>query len=110
MRNGGPLDGRRNHPRRVVIIAGASSGIGRSTARALSDQGWNVVLASRSATAIAAVELECKVFGIETLLMPTDVGGGAAVGALFETADRGPGNPRRARHADHAGQCQHPRL
>jgi NAD(P)-dependent dehydrogenase (short-subunit alcohol dehydrogenase family) len=72
--------------RRVAIITGASSGIGRSTARALSGQGWNVVLASRSATALAAVELECAVFGIETLVVPTDVGDGAAVDALFDTA------------------------
>ncbi|MEP6562188.1 MAG: SDR family NAD(P)-dependent oxidoreductase [Nakamurella sp.] len=72
--------------RRVVIITGASSGIGRSTARALSGQGWNVVLASRSAAALAAVELECGVFGIETLVVITDVGDGNAVDALFESA------------------------
>jgi len=69
-----------------VIIIGASSGIGRSTARALSGQGWNVVLASRSATALAAVELECERFGIETLVVPTDVGDGTAVDALFDAA------------------------
>ena len=72
--------------RRAVIIIGASSGIGRSTARALSGQGWNVVLASRSAIALAAVELECNRFGIETLVVPTDVGDGAAVDALFDAA------------------------
>jgi NAD(P)-dependent dehydrogenase (short-subunit alcohol dehydrogenase family) len=45
-----------------------------------------VVLASRSSTALAAVELECAVHGIETLVVPTDVGDRAAVGVLFETA------------------------
>jgi len=69
-----------------VVITGASSGIGRSTARALSGQGWNVVLASRSAVALAAVELECAAFGIETLVVPTNVGDGKAVDALFDTA------------------------
>ncbi len=69
-----------------MIIIGASSGIGRSTARALSGQGWNVVLASRSATALAAVERECSRFGVETLVVPTDVGDGAAVDALFDAA------------------------
>jgi NAD(P)-dependent dehydrogenase (short-subunit alcohol dehydrogenase family) len=72
--------------RRVVVITGASSGIGRSTARALAGQGWNVVLASRSAIALAAAELECNVFGVETLVVPTDVGDGAAVDALFDAA------------------------
>jgi NAD(P)-dependent dehydrogenase (short-subunit alcohol dehydrogenase family) len=72
--------------RPVVVITGASSGIGRSTARALSGQGWNVVLASRSATALAAAELECAVYGVETLVVPTDVGDVAAVDALFDTA------------------------
>jgi NAD(P)-dependent dehydrogenase (short-subunit alcohol dehydrogenase family) len=72
--------------RRVVLIIGASSGIGRSTARALAGQGWNVVLASRSATALAAVQQECELFGIETLVLTTDVGDGAAVDALFAAA------------------------
>ena len=72
--------------RRVVTIIGASSGIGRSTARALSGQGWNVVLASRSATALAAVEEECRRFGVETLVVPTDVGDAAAIDALFGAA------------------------
>ena len=64
--------------RPVVLIIGASSGIGRSTARLLSGQGWNVVLASRSPLALAAVEQECAVNGIRTLVVPTDVGDMAA--------------------------------
>lgn len=72
--------------RRVALIIGASSGIGRSTARALSGQGWNVVLASRSEVALAAVEAECAVNGIETLVVPTDVGDMAAVDALVASA------------------------
>jgi len=72
--------------RRAAVIIGASSGIGRSTARALSDQGWNVVLASRSAVALAAVESECAVNGIETLVVQTDVSDASAVDALLERA------------------------
>lgn len=72
--------------RRTVIITGASSGIGRSTARALAGQGWNVVLASRSATALAAAEHDCAVHGVDTLVMPTDVGDGGEVDALFAAA------------------------
>ena len=72
--------------RRVAIVIGASSGIGRSTARALSSQGWNLVLASRSATALAAVERQCTVNGVEILVSPVDVGEMAEVDALFERA------------------------
>lgn len=38
---------------KTAVITGASSGIGRSTAVALSQAGWNVVLAARRADALA---------------------------------------------------------
>ncbi len=73
--------------RRVAIVIGASSGIGRSTARALSGQGWNLVLASRSATALAAVERECAVNrGRDTRRRQPMSVTMAAVDALFERA------------------------
>lgn len=72
--------------RRVALIIGASSGIGRSTARALSGEGWNLVLASRSSVALAAVERECAAPGIDILAVPTDVGDAAAVEAAVDTA------------------------
>ena len=34
---------------RVLLITGASSGIGAATARQASEEGWRVVLAARSA-------------------------------------------------------------
>ena len=72
--------------RRAAIVIGASSGIGRSTARALSAQGWNLVLSSRSVTALAAVERECAVNGVEILVSPVDVGDMTEICALFERA------------------------
>ena len=70
--------------RRVAVIIGASSGIGRSAARALAGHGWDVVLASRSAVALAAVRAECAVHGGQTVVVPTDVTDRSAVDALLD--------------------------
>ena len=78
------MDGAARRP--VVLITGASSGIGRATAQALSGQGWDVVLASRSAVALAEVEGECARQGAAVLTVPTDVGDFAAVDDLFAQA------------------------
>ena len=43
---------------RTMIITGASSGIGAATARAASEQGWNLVLAARSTDKINALAAE----------------------------------------------------
>jgi NAD(P)-dependent dehydrogenase (short-subunit alcohol dehydrogenase family) len=71
---------------RVVLITGASSGIGRSAARAFARQGSSLVLASRSRAALEAVEQECWADGGTPLVMPTDVTDADQVDALFETA------------------------
>lgn len=71
-------------PPRVVIVTGASSGIGRATAVLLSRQGATVVLASRSEAALLEAQAECR--ARTTLVVPTDVSDRASVTKLFAAA------------------------
>jgi len=71
---------------RVVLIVGASSGIGRATALAFSRQGASVVLASRSEASLREAERECIAAGGTTLVVPTDVTEVDSVAALFASA------------------------
>jgi NAD(P)-dependent dehydrogenase (short-subunit alcohol dehydrogenase family) len=66
----------------VVIVTGASSGIGRATSALLTGQGMRVVLASRSRVALEETQRECP--DGSTLVVPTDVASPAEVGALFD--------------------------
>ncbi|WP_205789252.1 SDR family NAD(P)-dependent oxidoreductase [Microbacterium sp. CPCC 204701] len=75
-------------PGSVVVIAGASSGIGRATARRYASEGARLVLASRSSTALEEVVAECRAAGAEAIAVPTDVRDEAAVRALAERAVR----------------------
>ncbi|EKX67540.1 SDR family oxidoreductase [Streptomyces ipomoeae] len=67
----------------VVVITGASSGIGRATALAFARRGCAVVLAARRAEALEAVRQECERHrGAEALAVPTDVTDAGAVDDL----------------------------
>ncbi|MFF8280845.1 SDR family oxidoreductase [Streptomyces lateritius] len=71
----------------VVVITGASSGIGRATAVAFARKGCPVVLASRRAEALEAVRQECERHrGAEALVVPTDVTDPGAVDDLARRA------------------------
>src|SRR3954452_295876 len=59
--------------KRVVVITGASSGIGRATAHAFAEQGETVVLAARRIDMLREVERECTERGGSALAIPTDV-------------------------------------
>jgi short-subunit dehydrogenase len=64
---------RRSLNHALVVITGASSGIGRAAAHAFARQGARLVLASRDATALEAVVQECSQLGAQALAVPTDV-------------------------------------
>jgi NAD(P)-dependent dehydrogenase (short-subunit alcohol dehydrogenase family) len=67
----------------VIVITGASSGIGRATARRFAAEGATVVLAARRAQPLAKLEAD---LAPRALAVPTDVTDEAAVGALADAA------------------------
>ena len=70
----------------VVVITGASSGIGRAAALAFARRGASVVLAARREEPLREVESECERAGGSALAVPTDVTDETAVEALANRA------------------------
>ena len=58
---------------KVIIITGASSGIGLACAREFAQRGAKLVLAARSAEKLAEIQDELKAAGSEVISVKTDV-------------------------------------
>ncbi len=58
---------------KVVVITGASSGIGRELACQLAAQGAKLALAARNVERLKAVRVECEKRGGQAIAVPTDV-------------------------------------
>jgi NAD(P)-dependent dehydrogenase (short-subunit alcohol dehydrogenase family) len=68
-------------PRRVVVITGASAGVGRATARRFADEGAAIGLLARGEDRLEAAAREIKEAGSEALAVPVDVSDAEAVEA-----------------------------
>jgi NAD(P)-dependent dehydrogenase (short-subunit alcohol dehydrogenase family) len=71
----------------VIVIAGASSGIGRATALHVARQGAKVVCAARTRPALDSLVEEIVSSGGQAIAVPTDVAVPADVYALAERAE-----------------------
>jgi len=71
---------------RVVLVAGASSGMGRATALAAAAAGAHLILAGRNLDALEEVRASAEQRGGTALAVPTDATNRAAVGRLVEAA------------------------
>ncbi|MDP3285265.1 MAG: SDR family oxidoreductase, partial [Desulfobacterales bacterium] len=72
-----------NVPRKVAIVTGAGTGIGKCAALALLREGYFVALAGRRVEMLEKTVAEAGPFGPQCLVVPTDVRDPAAVHALF---------------------------
>jgi short-subunit dehydrogenase len=70
----------------VIVLTGASSGIGRATAQALAERGADLVLAAREPRTLRPVAEECRERGARVQVVPTDVTDATAVAALGRAA------------------------
>ena len=71
---------------RVIVITGASSGIGLATARAAARRRDHVVLAARSVAGLERAATDCRALGGEALVVPTDVSRAGDVAQLAAAA------------------------
>ncbi|AFO50624.1 MULTISPECIES: SDR family oxidoreductase [Pseudomonas] len=73
--------------KKIALVTGAGSGIGRAVALALLDDGFSLVLAGRRAAPLQAVVAQALAAGGEALAVPTDVRDEQSVAQLFATIE-----------------------
>jgi NAD(P)-dependent dehydrogenase (short-subunit alcohol dehydrogenase family) len=70
---------------RVVVVTGASAGVGRATARLFAAEGYDVALVARGEAGLEAAAKEVEAAGRRALVVPTDV---AVADEVEAAADR----------------------
>jgi NAD(P)-dependent dehydrogenase (short-subunit alcohol dehydrogenase family) len=71
----------RMRPRRVIVITGASAGVGRATAKALAREGARIGLIARGRAGLEGARRDVEAGGGEGLVLPLDVTDAAAIEA-----------------------------
>src|SRR6266571_1243445 len=69
--------------RKVALVTGAGTGIGKAVALALMQEGYAAVLAGRRADKLEETASEGKSTGAKSLVVPTDVSDPDSIKALF---------------------------
>lgn len=72
----------------VVVVTGASAGVGRAAARAFAHRGYSVALLARPSSRLDAAADELRSMGTNTLAVALDVADAAAVDAAADRIER----------------------
>jgi 3-oxoacyl-[acyl-carrier protein] reductase len=72
--------------KKVIVVVGASRGIGRATALALAEPGAHIVLAARDSAALDALAAELRAGGADATPAPCDITAEPHVRRLIESA------------------------
>jgi NAD(P)-dependent dehydrogenase (short-subunit alcohol dehydrogenase family) len=75
------------HNKKIALVTGAGSGIGRAVALGLLADGFSLVLAGRRAEPLQALAEQARATGGEALAVPTDVRDEQSVAQLFATIE-----------------------
>jgi NAD(P)-dependent dehydrogenase (short-subunit alcohol dehydrogenase family) len=73
---------------KVVVVTGASSGVGRATVRELARRGARLGLIARGADGLAGAQADVEAAGSPALAVPTDVADAAQVDAAAEAIEQ----------------------
>ncbi len=73
---------------KVVVVTGASAGVGRATVEEFASHGWNIGLLARGAERLEQAARAARAHGVETCVIPTDVADAGAVEAAAGRIER----------------------